>query len=157
MRVDKHELLLTICHVLVTVRTDLPIPAETAQALALKPALLRHVLWPLLAMRGEVPDGVHEGQEISVRLWFLGVLPAWRHTLRLVAVRPGEISSREQGGPVRAWNHRLTFERLADGRCAYTDQVEVQAGALTPLVAAFAQLIYRWRQRRWRSLARVLA
>ncbi len=144
---------------IVTVSTTLPIPAERACALALRPALLAHVLWPWLSVAplAELPDRIGEGDTISARLRFLGVLPGWTHTLHIEQIGPREIVSREYGGPVSAWNHRLTFEPASGDSCRYTDRVEVQAGALTAAVAVFAHLIYRYRQMRWRALARVLA
>ncbi len=143
----------------VTVTTELPIPAERAAELARKPALLRHVLWPWLAFRslGPLPDAVIEGDELRARIWFLGVLPAWTHTLRLVRVAPLELASEEHGGPVRVWNHRLRFEPTGERSCRYTDRVEIRAGCLTPAVALFALFIYRYRQARWRRLALVIA
>jgi hypothetical protein len=68
-----------------------------------------------------------------------------------------EIASREHGGPVSAWNHRLTFQETSPGSCRYTDSVEIHAGLATPTVVLFAHLVYRYRQWRWRALARVLA
>ena len=72
---------------------------------------------------------------------------------------PEEIVSHEYGGPIAVWNHRLTFVPTSPTSCCYTDAVEIQARtrALTPLAALFAALMYRYRQARWRALARVLA
>jgi len=143
----------------VTVSTELPIDAEQACRLALKPALLEHVLWPWLALEplDPLPERLGEGDVVRARLRPLCLLPGWTHTLRLERIRPREIASREHGGPVSAWNHRLTFEPLEAGSCRYTDTVEVRAGAATWAVALFARLIYRYRQMRWRALARVLS
>jgi hypothetical protein len=143
----------------VRVSTELPLAAEHARRLASKPALLSYVLWPWLKMTpsGPLPETVAEGSEITARIRFLFVLPGWTHTLHVERLREREISSREHGGPVRAWNHTLTFEPTAGHACRYTDTVEIDAGPLTPLVALFAALIYRYRQARWRALAKVLA
>jgi ligand-binding SRPBCC domain-containing protein len=142
----------------VTVGTALPIPAERACQLAQKPALLAHVLWPWVTVTPgmPLPDVIAEGDEISIQIRFLGLLPGWTHTLRIEHLAPREIVSCEHGGPVTAWNHRLTFEPMSSTSCRYTDTVEVRAGLATPLVALFARLIYRYRQARWRALARIL-
>lgn len=143
----------------VTVRTDLPIPAEHACQLARKPALLNHVLWPwwTVSPLTPLPEQVAEGDEIVVRLRFLGFVRGWTHTIRVERLAPQEIVSREHGGPVSTWNHRLTFEPTAPSSCRYTDAVEVRAGLATPIAVLCAHLIYRYRQARWRALARVLA
>ena len=140
----------------VRVQTQLPIPAEKAFELAQKLATFRHVTFPILRV-SDLPDRVEEGNEVSARIYFFGLLPAWWHNLRLVHVRPYEIYSNEQGGPVKTWNHRLHFEATSEASCRYTDEVEITAGLLTPFVWLFAQLIYRYRQMRWRALAGVLA
>ncbi len=143
----------------VVVSTELPIPAERACQLAQKPALLLHVLWPWISLTTQNPlaEQVAEGDEISVQLRFLGLLPGWRHTIRIARLAPTEIVSLERGGPVTRWDHRLTFDPISPASCRYTDRIEVRAGVLTPLVALYAQFIYRYRQMRWRALTRVLA
>jgi hypothetical protein len=70
---------------------------------------------------------------------------------------PREGASSEWGGPVRRWNHTLTSAPTGESACRYTDSVDIAAGLMTPLVAGFAQFIYRCRQARWRRLAEVLA
>jgi ligand-binding SRPBCC domain-containing protein len=144
---------------IVRVHTELPISAEDACRLAQKPALLSFVLWPWLSMTvtSPLPDTLAEGDQLQARVRFLGILPGWNHTLKIERLKLQEIASAEHGGPVKAWNHTLTFEPTGECSCRYTDAVEVRAGLLTPLVALFAALIYRYRQARWRSLARVLA
>jgi hypothetical protein len=85
---------------------------------------------------------------------------AVRHALdrlRLVSIGPREIYSNEHGGPVTTWNHRLTFDPTSESSCRYTDEVEIEAGLSTLATVLFAHLVYRWRQRRRRSLARLVA
>jgi ligand-binding SRPBCC domain-containing protein len=143
----------------ITVSTDLPITAEHACQLAQKPALLNCVLWPWLSATPclPLPEPVTEGDEILVRLRFLGFLPGWTHTIRIERLAPQEIVTCEHGGPVKTWDHRLTFEPTSPHSCRYTDTVKVRAGLGTPLTALFAHLIYRYRQARWRALAQVFA
>jgi hypothetical protein len=145
--------------VTVRVSTDLPITAERACELAQKPAMLSHVLWPWMRLlpAAPLPDAIAQGDEIVVRLCFFGVLPAWRHTVLVERLAPREIVSCEHGGPISTWNHRLAFEPTSATSCRYTDTVDVGAGTITPLIALYAHFIYRYRQLRWRALARVLA
>lgn len=145
----------------VRVSTDLPLAAERACELARKPALFSFVVRPVLRIGG-LPSGeaaatFGPGDELSGRLWWFGVLPGWRHTLRIVTLDPQELFTNERGGLVRTWNHRLTFEPRGAAACRYTDEITLDAGPLTPAVWLFAQLMFRWRQARWRALARVLA
>ena len=100
------------------------------------------------------PEKLHEGQEIQTRILFFHLIPAWRHHLHLVCVdeKRREILSQERGGFIRAWNHRIHIEPENTVRCRYTDEIEIRAGVLTPLVWAFAHLSLRYRQLRLRRL-----
>lgn len=139
----------------VKVSTELSIAAEAACRLAQKPSVFKHVVWPVFAIRN-TPERLEQGEALSARLYFLGFVPAWTHHLRLVSVSAREIYSNEHGGPVRVWNHRLTFEPISDQACKYTDEVEIHAGVSTLATALFAHAMYRWRQRRWRHLVRLI-
>jgi len=59
-----------------------------------------------------------------------------------------ELLSRESGGPVRCWNHRIAIGPDGENTCRYTDEIAIEAGVLTPLVWAYAHLFYRYRQMR---------
>ena len=56
-----------------------------------------------------------------------------------------------------AWSHRITVDDEGWGSTRYLDEIEIAAGVLTPFVWVYAQLFYRYRQWRWRRLARRLA
>lgn len=62
------------------------------------------------------------------------------------------ISSHESGLLARVWNHDISFHEVAPGVVSYTDEIEIQAGWLTPAIWLFAHLFYRHRQRRWKVL-----
>lgn len=145
----------------VTTTTDLPISAERARALATVPEVMQFVLAPVLTFStGEFPksgDRITLGFSASGRIYWLGVIPTWTHTITVVNLADREIYSNERGGPVKVWNHRLTFEPLDDRRCRYTDAVEVAGGPMGWGTALFARLIFHHRRRRWRLLASILA
>jgi hypothetical protein len=46
----------------------------------------------------------------------------------------------------------LHVEPISPTRCRYSDTVDIDAGAMTPVVAKAAVGIYRYRQRRWHKL-----
>lgn len=118
------------------------------------------MLWPWLTVTPttHVPPRIAKGDRIALHLRFLGLLPGWTHQIAIERLTPEEIVSHEHGGPIRVWNHCPTFVPTSPASCRYTDAVEIRAvGPLTPLAAAFAAVMYRYRQARWRALARVLA
>jgi hypothetical protein len=96
------------------------------------------------------PEEFHEGQEIRTRLVLFHRIPAREHHLSLVRVDEArrEIRSEEHGGPIRVREHRIRIEPESAVRCCYTDEIELQAGLLTPVVWASAHLFYRYRQMR---------
>jgi hypothetical protein len=140
----------------VKVHTQLPTSADHAWRV-----LSRHDTFPYAARgalcytdAGRYPEELHEGQEIQTRILFFHLIPAWRHHLRLVRVdeKRREILSQERGGFIGAWNHRIRIEPENTVRCRYTDEIEIRAGIVTPLVWAFTHLSLRYRQLRFRRL-----
>jgi hypothetical protein len=141
--------------------TALPISAEAAFALAQKPATFAYLARGVVSVPAlaDVPDGfATPGAQASGRMWWLGVIPTWTHHLRVVAVEPGrELRTAERGGPLRTWNHTLTFVPTSPATCTYTDAIELDAGPLTPVVRVLVSAFFALRQARWRRLAAVLA
>ena len=142
----------------VRLSTELPIPAEAAFALAQKPELFKFVVAPILRVPHlQMPLRLESGAEVSARLWWFGVIPAWRHHIRLVRLGENEIYTNEHGGPVHTWNHRLKFEPLSPTSCRYTDEIETDPGLRGLGTRTFARFMFRHRHRRWRLLAGLLA
>ena len=145
---------------LVRVSTRLPAPADLVWDTVKRTDTLRYVTRGLLGFRpeGELPERFAEGETYRMRLLFFGVLPAWRHEIRIAGVDDAgrEIRTEEHGGPIRSWQHRIAVDDEGWGSTRYLDEIQVAAGVLTPLVWFYTQLFYRYRQRRWRRLARSL-
>ena len=140
--------------------TSLAIDADTAFALAQKPATFAFVARGVMRVPAltAIPDGfAAPGAQAAGRLWWLGAIPSWTHHLRVVAVGDRELRTAERGGPLRAWNHRLAFVPTSPTTCDYTDEIEIDAGPLTPGVRLFALAFFALRQARWRRLAAVLS
>jgi hypothetical protein len=67
---------------------------------------------------------------------------------------PGESETMAADALVPVWRHDIQVLPAAPDRTLYCDEVVLRAGLLTPGVWLFAQLFHRWRQHRWRRLAR---
>ena len=123
-----------------------------------RPQSLRFVASPLLKftpVEADALDGEWEvGRDYQLKLYLLGLIPLGRHTIRLTRVDRdyNTIASRESGLLARVWNHTIFFQEITPGLVHYTDEIEIQAGWLTPVIWAFAHLFYRHRQRRWKLL-----
>ena len=142
----------------VALTTELPIPAHRAAALARKPELMRFVLAPIVQMPKLVaPEHLQIGTRVAARLWFFGVLPTWTHHLEIKELDDLMIYTNERSGPVRTWNHWLTFVPVDEHRCRYTDEIETDDGVLGWITRGFIRVLFTHRHRRWRALAAILA
>src|SRR5262249_10847158 len=101
-----------------------------------------------------MPEIWQEGTQVNCRLTFFGFLPGGRHALGIeeVDAEAREIQSSEGGTLVKSWRHRIRVQKADDGETLYSDEIEIDAGWLTPLVWVFAQLFYRHRQRQWKKI-----
>lgn len=140
------------------VETELPTDADRLWSALQQPAAFLYVIrglfgMPALAGRS---DPVRAGESGSGWLFAFHLVPVHRHTIEVLDVEHATrtIRTHEHGGLVRRWDHVLHAEPLSAARCRYSDTVTIDAGSLTPLVAALAVGIYRYRQRRWRRLVR---
>jgi hypothetical protein len=145
------------------VESRLPCDADLAWSAVQTSALLLEVCAPLVRIRPMPGDRFPErwlaGETIRCRSSLLGILPLGMRTIHFERIDPdaGEIQSRESDRLVQRWDHLVRVRPDANGGCRYSDEVEIEAGWRTPLVWLFAQGLYRFRQRRWRGLARRLA
>jgi hypothetical protein len=150
--------MMTVC-----VQSVFDCPPEQAWAALQTSALHREVIWPLMRFRSldatEAPERWSQGDTFHFRIYLFGVVPLGKHTILIERMDPvaREIQSREHSALVRRWDHLIRLVPAPDGRTLYSDEVQISAGLLTPLVWAFAHWFYRHRQRRWRRIARRLA
>jgi hypothetical protein len=121
------------------------------------PKSLQYMASPILRFvpaRGDELTGEWQiGRAYRLKLYFLKLIPLGWHTIRLLKMDKdtNTISSRENGLLARIWNHNISFREAGPGKVSYADEIEIQAGWLTPTIWLFAHL-YRHRQRRWKML-----
>jgi hypothetical protein len=136
-------------------------PMDEVMCLVERPALLRHIAFPLIVFQsletGGFPNRWADGDH-RVFMWQFGFLPLGPQT---VSISRGEtedggffVRDNGRGMLARRWDHRISIKATGPETTHYVDGVAVDAGFLTPLVAAFAHVFYRWRQARWRSVVR---
>ena len=138
------------------VETELPTDADRVWSAMKHPSSFLYVIRGLVnfpALTGRTSP-VFEGEKGSGWLFAFHVFPAYRHTMEIHAVDESSrtIRTHEYGGVLKRWDHVLQVQPAGESRCLYSDTVTIDAGALTPLVAAIATGVYRYRQRRWHRL-----
>ena len=147
----------------VLVQSEFPCDADRAWDAVQTNALLTEICRPLIGLKpgggaARIPDRWSVGPAVGLRTYLLMFIPMGTRWLQWERIdhEAREMQSREHDPLIRKWDHRIHVEPLAEGRCRYTDDIEIDAGVLTLPVWAFAQLFYRHRQRRWQAVARRL-
>lgn len=143
----------------ITLSTLLDVSAEDAWSAVRQSQLLEHVAWPLQVFEPVQPPALpaqwSDGRYL-VRPRFFGVLPLGTQWIVISTLEQGpdryRLRDNGNGTLVSRWDHLITIEPVTGNRCRYIDEVEIEAGPLTLPIAAYAQLFYRHRQRRWRGL-----
>jgi ligand-binding SRPBCC domain-containing protein len=143
----------------VTLTTTLDAPIDRVWDALQTPALLQHVAAPLIRftpLDGPFEDRFKDGRK-RVAMWFFGILPLGRQWIDVSRPVLGDgkrrIRDNGAGDLVRRWDHWIAIEDVG-GKTRYTDEVEIEAGVLTPFIWGFAAVFYRWRQHRWRRFVR---
>jgi hypothetical protein len=146
----------------VELETVLPCNAEFAWQEVQTSRLLTNVCFPLV-MFGRVegrdfPNRWPAGETLSCRSYLFGMIPLGRRQIHFERIDDAarEIQSRESDHLVAHWDHLIRVTPTGPHECVYRDEIEIDAGRLTPLVAWFARRFYAHRQRRWRAIARRL-
>ncbi len=141
----------------VKVSSNFNISAEQAWQLVQQSDTLLYVTRGLLGfqpLESELPEKWRSGITVPLRIVLFSLIPAWRHEVRFVSVSEADrqILTNESGGAIKTWDHLATVKPTNEGRCTYSDEIEVDAGLLTPLIWLYANAFYRYRHLRWRRL-----
>ena len=122
------------------------------------PTAFRKVTRGLLTMPviNKRRDEWHEGETVIGWVFLFGFIPFSHHHLHIAKIDEKErtLSSREQGGLVKRWDHDIIVTQVSPETCSYRDRIDIDAGVVTPVVVLYARFFYRIRQRRWRALAK---
>ena len=146
--------------VTVELTTQLDCSPDEAFSRVQHSALLEHVAAPLIRF---VPGGkpfpeTWKPGEYRAWMFLFGVIPlGWQAVVISLPEPRGDVRFvRDNGcGPlIRQWDHWIAIGPDPSGEgTRYIDQVTIDAGVFTPVIAAFARVFYAHRQRRWRALA----
>lgn len=146
--------------------THIALKPETVWAEVQMAGLLKHIAWPLVRFI-PVDDAAfvrfQPGGRYEVKLRLFGMIPfgtQWIATSLHEAEDsewPKRLRDNGHSALIPKWDHWITVTPEPNGGTRYSDEVEVSAGAMTPLIWAFAHIFYWHRQRRWRGLANSLA
>lgn len=142
----------------VDLTTVLPCRLQDAVGQVMQPRLLMHVARPLVRFTAIEPAMLPQLWSAGtywMKLTLLGFVPFGKQAVVIsfpAAAHGFAMRDAGHSALVKVWNHRITITREAE-QTIYRDQVDIDAGVLTPFVWLFAQVFYRHRQRRWVKLA----
>jgi hypothetical protein len=133
-------------------------PAHRVWAALQSPATFLYVTKGLLGMPALAgrTDPWRPGEVVTGWLFLFHVVPFSHHRVQVMEIDHEAMTFRahERGGMLRAWLHSFTVVAEGPAACRYTDTVEIDAGALSQLIAFLARWFYRYRHRRWQKLVR---
>jgi len=109
---------------------------------------LAKVMEGIIAFEGLPSGRTFTGQKCEVMVSLFGKLPAQPYTMEILECDDDAriLRSSEKGAGVKSWHHRLTVQSTPEG-ARLTDQIEIDAGLLTPLFAIWARYLYRARHK----------
>ena len=144
----------------VSVSTYLDAPPERVWQEVRTTRLLQHVNHPLVKfIPKDPPDWPAEWEEKDylAKMVLFGFLPFGDQVLgvRFDDLGDGNYRLRDEGhGDVAdVWDHVIRLKPDGEGT-HYTDEITVEAGWMTPIVAVFSWVLYHHRQRKWRKLVK---
>ena len=121
-----------------------PVSIEMLWRDILDPTALADSMKGAISYSGLPSEPVVQGQVIDVIIKRWGWLPLGRWRMEVVR-RDDEnfiLESREGGGFVRDYKHRLELHAIDTVSTRYTDYLDIDAGWLTPLIAPTFKKIY---------------
>ncbi len=144
--------------------TEMPCSAEELWRAVHDPLVLRAICAPLVELTPAEPPVFPEEfvpATYVVKMKAFGFLPLGRQAMQIEhpAPEPGEqlprflLRDHGTGQLARVWHHEILIVPVTDQTCRYSDLLEIDAGLLTPPVAAFARTYFRHRQRRLKEVA----
>ena len=146
----------------IKLQSKLDCTPEAAWAEVKKVSLLQHVARPIvtfspLAPATAFPEYWPSDETVTLNFKIFNFISFGTHSLFFETMdeRERKLQTREKSLLLKQWDH-LIHIYSHEGQTIYSDEVEIDAGILTPVVWVFAQIFYRHRQRRWRKLAQSL-
>lgn len=125
---------------------DYPYPPEDVWDVATDLGHLTTVVSGLLKFRGLPKGKIFEGQSLHVDVSLFGKLPYQPYEMTVVSLDDQQrtFQSSEIGAGVKSWRHSLKVVETASGS-RIEESIEIDAGMMTPVFAAWARFMYRRR------------
>lgn len=132
----------------VVVTSEYPVPAKTLWELIIDGDKFEEIMAGLVTFDGMPSGNIYKGQHIVVDVSLFGKLPKQKYEMTLTAFDNDKMRfhSSEKGAGVKSWEHTCTVAPTESG-CMLRDQIEIDAGMMTPLFAMWAKYLYNARHK----------
>lgn len=141
----------------VLVKSKLNSSAAIVWDLTERSSTLVKIAWPMVRFvpaNDPFPEKWIEGAAIYLRSYIFGLIPVGTRRIFFEKIDKSsmQLQSRESDPLTKQWDHLISVVPINETSCIYSDEVEIDAGVLTPLVWLWANWFYRHRQSRWNKL-----
>lgn len=96
---------------------------------------------------------VWEDGNYPIKMYLLGYIPFGKQWI-VISVQNDNKHIRDNGysNLIKKWDHNIHLTDIGDNKTLYVDTIDINAGILTYFIVLFANVFYRWRQKRWSKL-----
>ncbi|MDQ0063348.1 hypothetical protein [Paenibacillus harenae] len=96
---------------------------------------------------------VWEDGKYPIKMYILGFIPMGKQWI-VISVHNDNKRIRDNGysNLIKKWDHNIHLTDIGDNKTLYVDTIDINAGILTYFIVLFANVFYRWRQKRWSKL-----
>jgi hypothetical protein len=141
----------------VFVKSKLNSSAAVVWDLVERSSTLIQVAWPLariVSVGGSFPEKWQQGETVFCRSYLFGFIPVGTRRIFFEKLDKSsmQLQSRETDPLIKRWDHLISVKPLNESSCTYSDEIEIDAGLITPLIWLWANWFYRHRQARWKNL-----
>lgn len=134
-------------------------PADRVWQEAQTTRLLDYVVAPLIVFRPVTPatlPEIWEEAKYLVEIRLFGAIPFGQQWINIsfASTAPPCYQLEDAGHSkiILRWQHHITICESGETSSRYSDEIDIAAGVLTPFIWAYAQVLFRFRQWRWRKL-----
>ena len=142
----------------VIVESVLEAAPETVWEWVRRSATFGEIVHPFISFTARdsrpLPTFWQVGDTVSINLLGFGLIPLGAHEITIIRVDEDkhEAETREQGSLTPVWNHTIRVRPFGESQTLYTDEIDLDAGLLNPLIGHFILFLFRYRQTRLKSL-----
>lgn len=99
-----------------------------------------------------IPEFWEEGKYL-IKMYILGFIPFGSQWI-IISMDDDIKNIRDNGYSkiIKKWDHNVYLKDIGNNRTLYADTIEINAGILTLFIVLFANIFYRFRQKRWKKL-----